>query len=91
MIGKSNWISSVTVKGQATIPFEIRSLLHLKPGKDLLGFFVRGRRVEIRPVSVKDSDWKFSAKEWKKIKKISREKGEIFQSFDSFSKRLNAL
>ena len=42
-------ISTVTSKGQTTIPKAVRDSLHLKP-KDKLLFMVEGDRIIIRPV-----------------------------------------
>ncbi len=40
-------VSTITSKGQTTIPIEIRELLDLKPG-DKLAFDVEGRKVTLR-------------------------------------------
>lgn len=41
--------STLTVKGQTTIPKQVREMLHLKP-KDKLLYFLDGDRVILRPI-----------------------------------------
>jgi bifunctional DNA-binding transcriptional regulator/antitoxin component of YhaV-PrlF toxin-antitoxin module len=75
------WISSTNIKGQATIPGPIRSLLHIKAGVDKIGFRLRKGRVEMVPVSVKEKKLHFSKKDWEKIEKLrTRGRGKTFHS-----------
>jgi AbrB family looped-hinge helix DNA binding protein len=47
-------LSSVTTKGQVTIPVDIRSLFHIRPN-DRVDFIVEGDRIILTPVkSLKD-------------------------------------
>ncbi len=51
MKDQGEYIRTVTTKGQVTIPAEVRRLLEVKPG-DQVVFRVRQGSVELRPVSV---------------------------------------
>ena len=47
-------LSTVTTKGQVTIPVDIRSLFHIRPN-DRVDFIVEGNRIVLTPVrSLKD-------------------------------------
>lgn len=47
-------LSTVTTKGQVTIPVDIRSLFHIRPN-DRVDFIVEGDRIVLTPVrSLKD-------------------------------------
>jgi AbrB family looped-hinge helix DNA binding protein len=47
-------LSTVTTKGQVTIPVDIRSLFHIRPN-DRVDFVVEGDRIVLTPVrSLKD-------------------------------------
>ena len=71
--------SSVTEKGQVTIPKFIRTLFNLHE-HDLIGFRISNRKVEIVPVEIKTAAYSFSKEEWKKIEKLSHQRGKIFTS-----------
>ena len=86
------WISSTNVKGQATIPSPIRSLLHIRPGVDKVGFRLRHGKVEVVPVTVKEKPLHFSRNEWSKIEKLrTRGRGKVFHSAAEAARYLKSL
>ncbi len=86
------WVSSTNIKGQATIPGPIRSLLHIRAGVDKVGFRLRKGRVEVVPVTLKEKPLHFSKKEWAKIEKLStRGRGKSFASAKAAAEYLKSL
>jgi len=53
---KKTQISTVTQKGQTTIPSQIRKLLNINPG-DSIGYIVEGSSVKIRKIEEIDMEW----------------------------------
>lgn len=85
-------LSTVTEKGQATIPKPIRTILRLREGGDHIGFRINRGRVEIVSLKIDEKPLKFSKKEWQKIEKLANEKGaRQFHSAREAIKYLEAL
>ena len=82
--------ASITEKGQVTIPKSVRTLLKLHE-HDLIGFRVSHGKVEIVPVEVTASNYSFSDEEWRKIDKISRQRGKIFNSAEEAKEYARSL
>lgn len=72
-----DYVSSMTSKGQVTIPVEIRKALGLKP-RDKVAFRVENGTVRIEPtgVSVMDSAGKFKVRGFKNMKQLRQETAE---------------
>jgi len=45
-------VSPVGANGQTVVPAAIRRMFGIAPGRNLVGFYLDGSRVEIAPVSV---------------------------------------
>ncbi|MBV5339041.1 MAG: AbrB/MazE/SpoVT family DNA-binding domain-containing protein [Deltaproteobacteria bacterium] len=57
-------LSTVSTKGQVTIPMDIRSLFHIRPN-DRVDFIVEGERIFLMPVkTLKDLRGVVQAKSW---------------------------
>ncbi len=84
--------SSVTTKGQVTLPKEIRRRWKIRAGRDQVGFRLSpSGRVEVVPVQVEERPLKFTKREWAKIAKLSKEKGRSFASAREAAKFLDSL
>lgn len=84
--------TSVTTKGQITLPKAVRKKWGIRPGRDQVGFRLSPTgRVEVVPVQVEERPWKFSKREWEKIAKLRRERGRVFRSAGEASKFLESL
>ncbi len=85
-------LTSVTTKGQATIPKPIRVLLGIREGRDHIGFRINKGKVEIVSLKVDERPLKFTKKEWEKIEKLANEKtGKRFNSARDAIKYLESL
>lgn len=81
--------STVTEKGQVTIPNRIRKLLHIQSGS-AVGFVVTDIGVMIQPYELVPKQ-PYTKEEWKKIKKLADEKGKIFTDVKEVKKYLTKL
>jgi len=84
-------LTSVTSKGQATIPKSIRSLFKIHEGRDYIGFRISKNKVDVVPVTIDTKPLKFTKTEWRKIEKLSNEKGRVFKSEKSAVKFVENL
>lgn len=81
----------VSSTGQVTIPKPLRKALHLRPGKDGVGFRVSSGRVEVVPVRLSERPLRFSRKELARLTRLRRKPGRIFRSVREFREYLAGL
>lgn len=80
---KKEGILKVIADGRITLPKEARENWDVSDG-DLLHYEYTGDAIKIRPVEI-------SHKEVEKLKEITKEKGEIFNSGETAKKAINDL
>jgi AbrB family looped-hinge helix DNA binding protein len=84
-------LTSVTAKGQATIPKPIRALLKIHEGKDYIGFYFHKGRIELVPVNVDTKPLKLNKAEWEKIETLAKVKGKRFKTAKTAIQYLDSL
>ncbi len=79
----------ISSRGQVTIPQDIRSLLHVKRGS-VIGFEPTRGGVLMVPLKVQPQD-PYTEEEWKKIEKLSKGKGIVYDTVEEAKKRIADL
>lgn len=79
----------ISSRGQVTIPQDIRSLLHVRRGS-VVGFEPTQRGVLMVPMKVQPQDL-YTEKEWKKIEKLSKSEGTIYDTVEEAKKHIADL
>jgi len=79
----------ISSRGQVTIPQDIRSLLHVKRGS-VIGFEPVRKGVMMVPMNVKPQD-PYTEEEWKKIEKLSKSEGAIYNTVEEAKKHIANL
>ncbi|OGW80330.1 MAG: hypothetical protein A3G33_01115 [Omnitrophica bacterium RIFCSPLOWO2_12_FULL_44_17] len=81
--------TKMTSKGQVTIPNRVRKILQLQKGSSI-AFGVTKDGIVIMPCKV-TAESPYSSKEWKKIEKLTSEKGKVFSSAKDAKDHLASL
>lgn len=79
----------ISSRGQVTIPQDIRSLLHIKRGS-VIGFEPTRRGVLMVAMKVQPQD-PYTEEEWKKIEKLSKSEGTIYNTVEEAKKHIADL
>jgi len=79
----------ISSRGQVTIPQDIRSLLRVKRGS-IIGFEPTQRGVLMVPMKVQPQD-PYTEEEWKKIEKLSKGEGTVYNTVDEAKKHIADL
>jgi len=79
----------ISSRGQVTIPQDIRSLLHVKRGS-VIGFEPMRKGVMMVPMKVQPQD-PYTEKEWKKIEKLSKSEGTVYNTVEEAKKHIADL
>lgn len=79
----------ISSRGQVTIPQDIRSLLHVRRGS-VVGFEPTRRGVLMVPMKVQPQD-PYTEEEWKKIEKLSKSEGTIYNTVEEAKKHIADL
>ena len=79
----------ITSKGQVTIPYRIRKLLHVDTGASL-AFGLSKEGVVLLPCKV-TAELPYTASEWAKIEKLASAKGNAYKSAKRAKKHIEAL
>ena len=79
----------ISSRGQVTIPQDIRSLLHVKRGS-VIGFEPMRKGVMMVPMKVQPQD-PYTEEEWKKIEKLSKSEGTVYNTVEEAKKHIANL
>ena len=79
-------VTTVSSKGQVTIPAQIRKILRINHPGDLIGFTPIKEGVLIKHLELKEEE--FTEDEWDKLEKLADKKGKTYKNAKAF---LNAL
>ncbi len=79
----------ISSRGQVTIPRDIRDLMHVGEGS-VLGFEPAKRGVIMMPMNVEPKD-PYTEEEWKRIEKLSKNKGKTYDNADEAKKHIADL
>ncbi len=79
----------VTSKGQITIPHRIRKLLDISSGSSV-AFRITEEGVLMLPCEFEFKS-PYTADEWRKIKKLAEEEGEVYKSAKKAKEYINKL
>ncbi|MBU1808581.1 MAG: AbrB/MazE/SpoVT family DNA-binding domain-containing protein [Candidatus Omnitrophica bacterium] len=79
----------ISSRGQVTIPQDIRSLLHVKRGS-VIGFEPVREGVLMLPMNVQPQD-PYTEEEWKKIGKLSKSEGTVYNTVKEAKKHIADL
>ena len=79
----------ISSRGQVTIPQDIRSLLHVKRGS-VIGFEPMRKGVLMVPMKVQPQD-PYTEEEWKKIEKLSKSEGTVYNTVEEAKKHIANL
>jgi len=79
----------ISSRGQVTIPQDIRSLLHVKRGS-VIGFEPKRGGIMMVPMKVEPQD-PYTEEEWKKIEKLSKSKGAVYNTVEEAKKHIADL
>ena len=79
----------ISSRGQVTIPQDIRDLMHVGEGS-VLGFEPAKRGVIMMPMNVEPKD-PYTEEEWKRIEKLSKNKGKTYDNADAAKKHIADL
>jgi len=79
----------ISSRGQVTIPQDIRSLLHIKRGS-VIGFEPMRGGILMVPMKVQPQD-PYTEKEWKKIEKLSKSEGTVYNTIEEAKKHIAGL
>ena len=79
----------ISSRGQVTIPQDVRSLLHVRRGS-VIGFEPTRRGVLMVPMRVQPQD-PYTEKEWKKIEKLSKGEGTVYDTVEEAKKHIAGL
>lgn len=79
----------ISSRGQVTIPQDIRSLLHVKRGS-VIGFEPMRRGVLLVAMKVQPQD-PYTEEEWKKIEKLSKGEGTVYNTVEEAKKHIADL
>lgn len=79
----------ISSRGQVTIPQDIRSLLHVRRGS-VIGFEPTRRGVLMVVMKVQPQD-PYTEEEWKKIEKLSKSEGIIYNTVEEAKKHIADL
>src|SRR3990167_592157 len=79
----------VSSRGQVTIPQDIRSLLHVKRGS-VIGFEPTQRGILMVAMKVQPQD-PYTEEEWKKIEKLSKSEGTVYDTVEEAKKHIANL
>ena len=79
----------ISSRGQVTIPQDIRSLLHVKRGS-IIGFEPMRKGVLMVPMKVQPQD-PYTEEEWKKIEKLSKSEGTVYDTVEGAKKHIANL
>jgi AbrB family looped-hinge helix DNA binding protein len=82
-------ITTISSKGQVTIPVKIRKLLHITSAGDLVGFVPSKNGVFIKHLEIKEED--FTQEEWDKLEKLANKRGKTYKDARAFLKELKNL
>ena len=79
----------ISSRGQVTIPQDIRSLLRVKRGS-VIGFEPMRKGILMVPMKVQPQD-PYTEGEWKKIEKLSRGEGTVYNTVEEAKKHIADL
>ncbi|MFA6637082.1 MAG: AbrB/MazE/SpoVT family DNA-binding domain-containing protein [Candidatus Omnitrophota bacterium] len=79
----------ISSRGQVTIPQDIRALLHVKRGS-VIGFEPTRRGVLMVAMKVQPQD-PYTEEEWKKIEKLSKGEGTVYNTAEEAKKHISDL
>jgi AbrB family looped-hinge helix DNA binding protein len=82
-------ITTLSTKGQVTIPAQIRKILHVSNAGDLISFTPMENGVLIKHVEIKEEN--FTEDEYDKLEKIANKKGKAYKNAKFFLKALKKL
>ena len=68
------FVSTLGIKAQVTLPKNVRSVLHVKPG-DPVGFIIDGSKVLVCRAEISPAHDPFTQAEWRKITAAFKSKG----------------
>ena len=83
-------LSKITSKGQVTLPKNVRRLLKLDKGANI-AFCLSRQGVFISRCKVKVEESSFSDEEWRKIERMTAEKGKAVHTAQEAKKLLREL
>jgi len=82
-------VTTISSKGQVTIPVKIRKILHITSAGDLVGFVPSKNGVLLRHLEIREED--FTREEWDKLEKLAQKRGKVYKDAKAFLRTLKSL
>lgn len=84
-------MTTVTSKGQITIPSKVREMLHITSKGDIVGFMPTKEGILMKHLEATEIKDEFSESEWSKLEKLVSRKGKTYKSAKNFLKAIKKL